>query len=86
MNDFLNNNAGTASVICALIALLGTILSAVIGQRSGKKAAQKELEPLRWEINQLQTTVTQQAETISNINGTASGSGAVGVRLSDINL
>jgi len=52
MNDFLTNNAGTTSVICALIALLGTILSAVIGRRSGKKAAEKEVKELRVHLEQ----------------------------------
>ena len=52
MNDFLNNNAGTTSMICALIALFGTILSAVIGRISGKKAAEKEVEELRVHLEQ----------------------------------
>jgi len=52
MFDFLNNNAGATSVICALIALLGTILSAMIGRRSGKKAAEKEVGELRVQLEQ----------------------------------
>ena len=71
MLDWLNNNpGGTAIISSAIGALMGaffTFVGWLGGKRAGKKAAQKELEPLRLEIHQLQTTVTQQAEKIANI-------------------